>query len=91
MNLCGYKVIVQSVRVGPVRVHSKRRGSKASYHRRVQKKWVTRFGIVDRTPIKRGETFILGGHTLVVRADDYPALLNLVTPPPQPRERSDQA
>lgn len=59
----------------PARVHRKRANQgKASYHRRIQKKWLKRFGQVWVEIQKRGEVFKLGNHTLVVRREDWPEL-----------------
>lgn len=84
-SLDGMRVNVTPVRIGPARVHSKRcNGGKASYHRRVQKKWNRRFGMADRTMIKRGECYVLRNSpfvpdTLVVRADDWPQIRATLT------------
>lgn len=62
----------------PVRAHSKRaNGGKASYHRRVQKKWDKRFGQRWQEIQKRGEVFRIGRDTLVVRKDDLNELHRL--------------
>jgi hypothetical protein len=57
--------------MSPIRRHSKRRnGGKASYHRRIQKKWTKRFGEKWVETQRRGEVFILGGTTMLVRRED---------------------
>ncbi len=57
----------------PVREHNKRANQgKASYHRRIQKKWLRRFGRKWVEIQKRGEYFLLGNHAIVVRRDDWP-------------------
>jgi hypothetical protein len=63
----------------PVRPHSRHRnGGKESYHHRIQKKWLKRFGERWVEIQKRGEVFILGGSTVVVREDDLPELDRLL-------------
>lgn len=72
----GFQVSVIAVRIGPVRLHAKRRnGGKVSYHERVQKKWIRRWGMADRTPLRPGEVCKFknpfgGRDSLYVRADD---------------------
>lgn len=47
-NLCGIPVRVTPInleRDAPVRPHKKRRNQSATYHARIQKKWVKRFGM----------------------------------------------
>lgn len=59
----------------PVRVHSKSANQgKRSYHNRIQKKWLKRFGIKWIEIQKRGEVFMLGNHSMVVRKDDWPQM-----------------
>ena len=61
------------------RRHAKRKnGGKVSYHARISKKWLKRFGQSWIESQKRGEIFILGQHTIIVRHDDMPRLRELL-------------
>lgn len=63
-----------------VRQHAKsRNGGKLSYHLRVQKKWDRRFGRSWVETQKRGEAFIIGGTTVLVRREDYPEVLRALS------------
>lgn len=63
----------------PVRQHSRHRnGGKESYHRRIQKKWIKRFGERWVEIQNRGEVFIMGEATVLVREDDLPRLSELM-------------
>jgi len=62
-----------------VRSHSKRvNQGKASYHARITKKWLKRFGRKWVEIQKRGECFVLGNHTIIIRKDDWPAIQELL-------------
>jgi len=59
----------------PLRAHSKRvNQGKASYHARIAKKWLNRFGRKWVETQKRGECFVLGNHSIIVRREDWPEL-----------------
>lgn len=59
----------------PLKRHSRRaNGRKASYHRRIQKKWKKRFGLRWQEIQKPGQIYIVAGTTLLVRYDDLPKL-----------------
>jgi hypothetical protein len=78
--LAGMQVVEVPVRMGPAREHSRRRnGGKRSYHGRVQKKWLKRWGMADRTTVRPGEVLMLGQHTLFIRADDMPLIRQVQT------------
>ncbi len=62
----------------PVRVHNKNvNQSKTSYHKRIQKKWLKRFGERWVEIQKRGEVFILNNQSVIIRKDDWPALTTI--------------
>lgn len=68
-------VLTDGGRWQPVRVHRRSANQgKASYHERIQKKWLKRFGRQWVEIQKRGEVFKLGSHTLIVRHEDWPAI-----------------
>ena len=59
----------------PNRIHSvSKNQGKINYHFRIQKKWIKRFGRHWVEIQKRGETYIIGNHSLIVRKDDWPEL-----------------
>ena len=74
MTYMGMQVIVTAGGVWcPVRAHSKQANQgKPSYHARITKKWLKRFGKKWHETQKRGEYFILGNHSIMVRRDDLP-------------------
>lgn len=75
----GMRVVPFPVQIGPTRRHARHRNSgKASYHERVQKKWLKRWGVTDRTAIKPGEVLIFDRDTVYVRADDMPRVRELL-------------
>ena len=73
MTFNGLNVIVSDGgHFTPIRRHSKAANRrKASYHARIQKKWLKRFGSKWVETQKRGEVFILGNHSMVVWHDDW--------------------
>lgn len=73
MTFNGMNVIVSDGgHFDPVRRHSKAANQhKSSYHARIQKKWLKRFGSKWVEIQKRGEIFMLGDHSIVVRHDDW--------------------
>jgi len=62
----------------PVRSHSKRANQgKRSYHNRVQKKWLKRFGQHWVEIQVRGTVFKIGSTSVIVRRDDWDELSKL--------------
>lgn len=58
----------------PTRVHSRNANQgKHSYHHRIQKKWLKRFGQHWVEIQARGQVFQLGRHSIIVRRDDWDA------------------
>lgn len=59
----------------PVRAHSKRRNQgKPSYHARIAKKWLKRFGTKWFETQPRGEFLIIANQSIMVRNEDWPLL-----------------
>lgn len=62
----------------PTRVHSNRvNQGKHSYHHRIQKKWLKRFGQHWVESQARGQIFKIGRHSIIVRRDDWDELSKL--------------
>ncbi len=72
-------ILTDGGRFQPVRIHRKSANQrKASYHNRVQKKWLKRFGSRWVETQKRGEVFMLGRHSMIVRKDDWPEFMKAI-------------
>lgn len=61
-------VSLEAVKVTPVRVHKATFSTGASYHRRVQKKWLKRFGTIRKPCV------FMMRHCIVVHPDLMPGL-----------------
>ncbi len=68
-----------ATRTEPTRLHKKRRNQSAAYHRRVQKKWVKRWGTKQVPCAYLIDNGVLGlpGRTLVAHPQHIAALRNL--------------
>jgi len=71
MRLDGMNVIssVLAVSLSPRRVHRAKRWMSAAYHRRVQKKWVKRWGHTEKPAAYRMTNPITGAHEIVMHPD----------------------
>lgn len=68
-------ILSKPYRLVPRLKHRKRaNGGKASYHQRIQKKWLKRFGTKAVETQPKGQVYVMGD-TLVIREDDWPDLM----------------
>lgn len=76
MYFAGYKVILTDGGVlCPRRTHSRRKNQgKLSYHRRIQKKWLKRFGQEWIESQPRGTVLKIADSALVIRREDWAEL-----------------
>lgn len=68
-----------AVNVEPVRRHRQRRGQSATYHRRVQKKWLKRFGKKEVPCAYVIDAGLACGKTLIVHPSMMERLLGLTS------------
>ena len=70
----GYKVMVVDERAGlPVREHIKKDYMSDNYHKRIQKKWTKRFGLIRR--MLPEDQVIINGDKILMSLKSYKALL----------------
>ena len=69
----GYKVMIVDERAGlPMREHIKKDHMSDNYHKRIQKKWTKRFGLIGR--MLPEDQVIIKGDKILMSLESYKAL-----------------